>query len=45
MNYKRLTRLNGKLDFTHCIRGFCFCGGKKTRVRYVCLVLIVQVGR
>ena len=29
----------------YCVRGFCFNGGKKTRVHYVCLVLIVQVGR
>ena len=30
---------------SYCVRGFSFYGGKKTRVHYVCLVLIVQVGR
>ena len=25
--------------------GLCFCGGRKTRVHYVCLVLIVRVCR
>ena len=30
-----------KIKFSYCAGGLCFCGGKKTRVHYVCLVLIV----
>ena len=32
-------------QFSCCVGGLCFCGGRKTRVHYVCLVLIVRVGR
>ena len=32
-------------QFSFCVGGLCFCGGRKTRVLYVSLVLIVRVGR
>ena len=34
-----------QLEFSYCAGGLCFCGGKKTRVHYLCLVLIVRVSR
>ena len=33
------------LTVSCCVGGLCFCGGRKTRVHYVCSVLIVRVGR
>ena len=27
-----------EIKFSYCAGGLCFCGGKKTRVHYVCLV-------
>ena len=31
-----------EIKFSYCAGGLCFCGGKKTQVHYICLVLIVQ---
>ena len=39
------TLCSAKFTFSCWVRGLCFCGGKKTRVHYVCLVLLVHVGR
>ena len=33
------------LTVSCCAGGLCFCGGRKTRVHYVCSVLIARVGR
>ena len=42
IQYSLSNLCSAKLTFSCSVRGLGFCGGKKTQVHYVCLVLIVR---
>ena len=45
IQYSLSNLCSAKLTVSCCVRGLCVCGGNKIIVHYVCLVLIVEVGR